>query len=374
MKKITLSGIFLIGAAVLLSAQAQAPGFSNTVHASFGQNASQKDSKVQFFGFTDYFTGNITVGKLIFAGDIAWRLQPSSRGIKTEFIDTNVNVVIQPMKGLDVGLGTNLNWTVGPGPSSGPTWSAYNRPYYGGINTVNGIPFSGDPDYPLGGFRVINHYAQKAFAVRYTYEKFFEVGFSLPVLQDVNNFNAGLGIKGNINDKFSIGFAYNGPFNAGENYLYLGASTTAVKGFTIGAYWNMLTDTSTTAKDGAQTIGALIDFEVKGFRIKPEGAITFQSDTDWAPAGYAGVDAYMSFTKEILGGINASFGIGSDLVKNDPDNKEKAGGRLDVNPYVVWNINKKHIFSVGVHLTPVWWRDGYSTFGWEIPIAWKVKF
>ncbi|WP_428770980.1 hypothetical protein V1L52_03805 [Treponema sp. HNW] len=374
MKKITLLCMLLIGAAVLLSAQAQAPGFSNTVHASFGQPPAEKNPKIRFFGFTDYFTGNITVGKLIFAGDIAWRLQPSSRGIKTEFIDTNVNVVIQPMKELDIGLGTNLNWTVGPGPSSGPRWSAYNRAYYGGINTDNGISFSGDPDYPLGGFRVINHYAQKAFAVRYTYEKFLEAGFSLPVLHDVNNFNAGLGIKGNINDKFSIGFAYNGPFNAGENYLYLGASTTAVKGFTIGAYWNMRTDTSTTVKDGAQTIGAVLDFEVKGFRIKPEGAITFRSDTDWAPAGYLSVDAYMSFTKEILGGINASLGIGSDLVKNDPGNTQKAGARLDIAPYVVWNINKKHVFSAGVHLTPVWWRNGYSSFGWEIPVAWKVKF
>lgn len=375
MKKITLLCLFLIAAAALLSAQAQVPGFSNTVHASFGQYASQKDSKVQFFGFTDYFTGNITVGKLVFAGDIAWRFVPSSRGIQTEFLDRNVNVVIRPIKELDIGLGTNLNWTVGPGPSSGPTWSAYNRPYYGGINLINGsYSISALNEYPQKGFEVINHYAHQAFAIRYKYENIFEAGFSLPVLDPGRNFNAGLGIKGNIKDIVTLGFAYNGPFNAGKNYLYVGVSTTAVKDFTLGAYWNMLTDTSTAAKDGEQTIGAVIDFEIKGFRIKPEGAITFHSDTDWAPAGYVGVDAYMSFTKEILGGINASLGIGSDRVQNDPDNKEKAGARLDINPYIVWNINKQQALSAGVHLTPVWWRDGYSSFGWEIPIAWKFKF
>lgn len=365
--------MFLIAGAALLSAQAQAPGFSNTVHASFGQSYAEKKSDVQFFGFTDYFTGNITVGKLIFAGDIAWRLEPTAKGIKTEFLETNVNVVIKPINDLDIGLGTNLNWEVGPGPSSGPQWSAYNRPYYGGINSDNGISFSDDSDYPQKGFQVINYYAQKAFGIRYKYKNILEAGFSLPVLRDVNNFNAGLGIKGNIKDIVSIGFAYNGPFNAGENYIYLGATTTAVKGFTIGAYWNMLTDTSTTKKDGSQTVGALIDFEIKGFRIKPEGAITFQSDTDWAPAGYVGVDAYMSFTNDILGGINASFGIGSDRIKNDPENK-KAGGRLDVNPYIVWNIDKKHVLSAGAHLTPVWWRNGDTSFAWEVPIAWKVKF
>ncbi|MGI5174268.1 hypothetical protein H0R92_11810 [Treponema sp. OMZ 840] len=374
MKKLLSVCVIVILSIGLLCAQAQNPGFSNTVHAAFGQPV-QKNSQVRFFGFTDYFTGNISVGKLVFAGDITWQLVPSSGGIQTEFLDRNVNVVIKPIKALDIGLGTNLNWTVGPGPSSGPQWTAYNRLYYGGINLANSPnKISGDKDYPQKGFKVINYYAQQAFAVRYKYENIFEAGFSLPVLRPGKNFNAGVGIRGNIKDKFSIGFAYNGPFNAGENYLYLGVSTTAVKGFTIGAYWNMLTDTSTTVKDGGHTVGALLDFEVKGFRIKPEGAITFWTDTDWGPAGYLGVDAYMSFTKEILGGINASWGIGSDLIKNDPNNLIKAGARLDINPYIVWNINKTNVFSAGVHLSPIWWRNGYSSFAWEIPIAWKLKF
>ena len=374
MKKIALVCMLLITGAALLSAQTQVPGFSNTVHASFGQYAEQKNAKVQFFGFTDYFTGNITVGKLTFAGDITWRFIPSSNGVQTEFLDRNVNLVIMPVKGLDIGLGTNLNWTVGPGPSLGPAWSAYNRPYYGGINLMNSISqVSALPDYPKQGFEVINHYAQQAFAIRYKYKNIFEAGFSLPVLTPGKNFNAGMGIKGNIKDIVSIGFAYNGPFNAGKNYLYLGASTAAVKGLKIGAYWNMLTDSSDKTKDGAQTIGAVIDFEIKGFRIKPEGAVTFHSNNDWGPAGYVGVDAYMSFTKELLGGINASFGIGSARINNNSENKSP-GGRLDINPYMVWNINKKHVLSLGAYLTPVWWRDGYSTFGWEIPIAWKVKF
>lgn len=375
MKKIIGSLVFSVLAISALSAQAQIPGFSNTVHASFGQSYTKKKPKVEFFGFTDYFTGNVTVGKLVFAGDIAWQLIPTSRGINTRFIDPNLNVVITPIKNLDIGLGTNLDWTVGPGPSSGPAWSAYNMPYYGGLNLKNAPEkVSSDRDYPTGGFKVINYYAQKAFAVRYKYKNILEAGVSLPSLKDTDNFNAGLGIKANVKDKFTIGFAYNGPFNAGENYLYLGTHISAVKNFIIDAYWNMLTDSGTTQHDGANTVGGAIAFTVRKFYIKPEFAVTLWSDTDWAPAFYAAVNSHIYFSKEIRGGLKASWGLGSDLVKNDPDNKITAGARLDLNPHIVWFIDKKNVFSAGVHIIPMWWRDGTNTFAWEIPVAWKFLF
>jgi len=368
MKKFALR-ICLVFAAALLTAQAQKPGFSNTVHAAFGQNPVLRNPKIEFFGFTDYFTGNITVGKLTFAGDLTWQLVPTGRGVKTDFLDRNVNVVFAPAKSFDIGLGTNLNWTVGPGPSSGPRWSAYNTPYYGGINLENSTEqVSGDQDYPKRGFKVINHYADTAFAVRYKYQNIFEIGFSLPVLHPGYNFNAGIGIKGNINDKFSVGFAYNGPFGAGKNYLYLGLTTSAVEGFTIGAYWNMLTDSGAARKDGASTIGVLLDFEVKRFRLMPEGAVTFWSNTAFGPAGYVAIDTEMSFSKEVLGGLKASWGIGSAGGAPQP------GGRIDINPYIVWNINKTNKLSVGAQLIPVFRRSGYYTFGWQVPIAWTLKF
>ena len=133
MKKIAAACALALASFALLSAQAQVPGFSNTVHAAVGQSV-EKNAQIKFLGFTEYFTGNVTVGKITFTGDIAWQLIPGSGGLETRFADHNVNVVINPVKGLDIGLGTNLNWTVGPGPSSGPQWSAYNKPYYGGIN------------------------------------------------------------------------------------------------------------------------------------------------------------------------------------------------------------------------------------------------
>lgn len=132
-------------------------------------------------GFTEYFTGNITVGKITFAGDIAWQLIPGSGGLETRFADHNVNVVITPVKGFDIGLGTNLNWTVGPGPSSGPQWSAYNKPYYGGINLENAqTSVSPDSNYPRRGFEVINYYAKKAFGLRYRYQNILKPAFRFP--------------------------------------------------------------------------------------------------------------------------------------------------------------------------------------------------
>jgi len=373
MKKIAAACALALASFALLGAQAQVPGFSNTVHAAVGQSV-EKNAQIKFLGFTEYFTGNVTVGKITFAGDIAWQLIPGPGGLETRFDDHNVNVVINPVKGLDIGLGTNLNWTVGPGPSSGPKWSAYSKAYYGGINLENAqTPVSPDPNYPRKGFEVINYYAKKAFGIRYRYQNIFEAGFSLPELTSSNNFNAGIGLKANIRDKFSIGFAYNGPFNRGKNYIYVGASTSALKNFNFGVYWNMLTDTRATAHDGANTVGTVIDFTVKNFlRIRPEGAVTFWSDPSWAPAAYLAVRVASDFTKELTGGLNASWGLGSDL-KDDPNNV-KAGARFDINPYILWTINKTHILSFGAQLTPVLWRDKTYTFGWQIPIAWKVYF
>ena len=133
MKKIAAACALALASFALLSAQAQVPGFSNTVHAAVGQSV-EKNAQIKFLGFTEYFTGNVTVGKITFTGDIAWQLIPGPGGVETRFGDHNINVVINPVRGFDIGLGTNLNWTVGPGPSSGPQWSAYDKPYYGGIN------------------------------------------------------------------------------------------------------------------------------------------------------------------------------------------------------------------------------------------------
>lgn len=372
MKKIAAACALALASFALLGAQAQVPGFSNTVHAAVGQSV-EKNAQIKFLGFTEYFTGNVTVGKITFTGDIAWQLIPGPGGVETRFGDHNINVVINPVRGFDIGLGTNLNWTVGPGPSSGPQWSAYDKPYYGGINLENAqTSVSSDPNYPRRGFEVINYYAKKAFGLRYRYQNIFEVGFSLPELTSSNNFNAGIGLKANIGDKFGIGFAYNGPFSRGKNYIYVGASTSALKSFDIGVYWNMLTDTSATAHDGANTVGTVIDFRIRNVRIRPEGAVTFWSDPSWAPAAYIAVQAAVDLTSGLTGGLNASWGLGSDL-KDDPNNV-KAGARFDINPYILWTINKAHMLSLGAQLTPVLWRDKTYTFGWQIPIAWKVYF
>ena len=372
MKKIAAACALALASFALLGAQAQVPGFSNTVHAAVGQSV-EKNAQIKFLGFTEYFTGNVTVGKITFTGDIAWQLIPGPGGVETRFGDHNINVVINPVRGFDIGLGTNLNWTVGPGPSSGPQWSAYDKPYYGGINLENAqTSVSSDPNYPRRGFEVINYYAKKAFGLRYRYQNIFEVGFSLPELTSSNNFNAGIGLKANIGDKFGIGFAYNGPFSRGKNYIYVGASTSALKSFDIGVYWNMLTDTSATAHDGANTVGTVINFRIRNVRIRPEGAVTFWSDPSWAPAAYIAVQAAVDLTSGLTGGLNASWGLGSDF-KDDPNNV-KPGARFDINPYILWTINKAHILSFGAQLTPVLWRDKTYTFGWQIPIAWKVYF
>jgi len=96
MKKIVAVCALALASFALLSAQAQVPGFSNTVHAAVGQSV-EKNAQIKFLGFTEYFTGNVTVGKITFTGDIAWQLIPGPGGVETRFGDHNINVVINPV-------------------------------------------------------------------------------------------------------------------------------------------------------------------------------------------------------------------------------------------------------------------------------------
>lgn len=411
-KQLGWIGLLLISTSMMFG-QIQPKGFSNTVLTGISTGTSDyginslRDAKTQFIGFTDYFTGNISVGKITFAGDIAWNIHFDS-GMKTNFLGWNTNVVINPFQGFDVGVGTNLYWTVGPGPSFGPFYSAYATPYYAGIlgeqnvpqglgilssllnlgnlgnlgNILGGISNSATSQTPLGAQQVNNTIANKSVGIRYTFKDIFQVGFALHDGASDQAFYSGIGAKVMIKDMASIGFVYNGSFSdKTANDIYLGASITAVKGFLIDAWWDFRLPSTKNAKDSHNLLGARLSFEQGGFMFKPEFSVTFHGkDVRLAPSMYVGLDTYMSINKEILAGLKASWGLGSDYIEpSGAQNTVKAGARLNINPYVVWNIAKNHKLSAGLHLNPVWWRtedaNGKRTsFQWALPIAWTYSF
>ncbi len=365
MKKIVIASIILLLAGSFSFAQEQVLGFSNTVYTGVGtggmldSNLPEKggDSDVSFDGIVDYFTANIRADGITIAGDIAWSLFADGK-LEAEILEWNFNAVMSPFANFDVGVGTNLDWTVGPKPFSGPSYSAYEVPEYAGLGILNNS---------VG--KVVNHFADDAIAVQYSFDDLILVGAGLNGgLQPPygsGTLGAGFGIKANILELFTIGFAYNGSFKDTGNIFYVGSSLYLVDGFDIDIWANIEPKNNTS-------VGGRVSFYKDAFRFAPEYTITFWSQDNKGVSMFAAIVAEMSLSDDILVGVNASWGLGSDA--NTESDASDAGARLNITPHFVWNLNERNRLSIGANLIPVWWQDDTSEFFWSIPISWRVLF
>lgn len=382
MKKILMLCMVSMLIGGLAFSQAQDPEFSNTVYTDFGNadyfghnggrsygfELDRNDTDVRFHGFTNYFTAHIDLGKLIIAGDIIWNIGFDD-GFATAIYEPNFNVVMQPFTGLDIGVGTNLEWEVGPAPSDGPIYSAYDVPYYAGLAWVDGN---------ASERRVQNYFADTSLAVRYAFEDLIQVGFALHGGATSKNFDAGLGIKATIRDLFTLGFAYNGPFKtATTNSIYVGSTISAIDNLLLDVWWNLVPNGTGDDTSGNGTVGARFGFHKDAFYLAPEFSMTLWNEKNKSLSMYIALDTHMSITTTMLAGLKASWGLGSDPDTNDDTNS--AGARLNINPYFIWNLSETNKLSVGVNFMPVWWQTKDAAgdkldFFWSIPIAWKVNF
>ncbi|MFI3257234.1 MAG: hypothetical protein R3Y36_02925 [Spirochaetales bacterium] len=350
MKKIIFLCILTVTVGGFAFAQEQDPGFSNTLYTGFGtasvaipdnQPAFNKSDEVIFEGFVDYFSANVTVGNLVIAGDIAWSLGYNGNFETAKFYEWNFNAVMNPIAGLDIGIGTNLDWTVGPAPTYGPSYTAYTIPSYAGLGIWN------------ADGAVVNTFADKAMAIRYTFADIIQAGFGL---NNDNGQGYGLGVKANILDLFHLGFAYNGTFKEGDSNFYVGSSLFIVDGFDIDIWFNHYSLVNTT-------IGGRVSFYKNNFFFAPEGSVTLWDANNRSLSAYAGLDMYMSITSKMLLGAYFSWGYG-----------DEAGTRLNANPYFIWNITNAHSIAIGANLMPLWPESGDLDFYWNVPISWRVRF
>ncbi len=361
MKKLLLIFVAMILISGISFAQSQEPGFSNTIYTGVG-SGSMLDSnaprqggadQVHFEGFVNYFTANIQASGITIAGDIAWVLLEQG-SFSATIQEWNFNAIMSPFTGFDIGVGTSLEWEVGPKPFDGPEYSAYSVPEYAGLGIF--------PSVSAG--RVSNHFADDAIAVRYEYADLFVVGAGLNGGLS-NDIGAGIGIQGNILDLFTLGFAYNGAFGQTGNNFYVGSNIFVLDGFDLDLWANFAQGVNTT-------IGGRLGFNHQGFRIEPEFSAIFWDQNNKGNSFYAAVVTEYSLSDTMLLGLNASWGLGSDI--NTSSDLSDSGARVNVSPHFVWNVSNAQRLAVGINLIPVWWQDATSEFYWSIPISWKVSF
>ncbi|MDY5047520.1 MAG: hypothetical protein SPE87_07185, partial [Treponema porcinum] len=283
MKKLLIGAAVAALAAFGASAQVMpASGVENTLWTGLGSPFS---GDAKYFGFVDTLQARVDVGKFTVEGMLNWgalsywetdddfdkfiftntetnalnrhyydgykkTVTGYSNAIKsqTEQDSYYVNFLWHPVNNFDFGMGTKLNWRVGPAPTYGSwVWGSDAHIRQGGFSTAyNDKPGSAychfTPDAPgsadvVGFVHYANTYAKKAIGARYNYQGDFglQIGAAIPDGADTDSPVMNLGVELRPVDWLSIATAYEGLLQKRGDF-YAGV-TVGAKSFILDAYF-----------------------------------------------------------------------------------------------------------------------------------------
>ena len=211
-KLLVLFNVFLLGSSILFAQVLSSTGVKNTLSTSFGlpyANTDVSDRDVRFFGLLETLQIRYDVGKFTAEGMLNWGALANwsaedggdaftfaHTGI-TPFYYTNnhtagggwwtkptidgyyVNFIFHPTKNIDLGMGTRLNWVIGPAPSSlDDYWGYKAHLVQGGLKDA--APGNADvAGYTYYANCYTSYYqtnTKAALAARFRYEDFIEAG------------------------------------------------------------------------------------------------------------------------------------------------------------------------------------------------------
>ena len=397
MKKILgMAAALLLCSATIFAQVLPASGIQNTVSASFGlpldnvNNANREG--VRFYGLLDTLQARFdisvfTVEGMLNWGALCWNPVDAKfntfKITKTEITPywyTNhwsqggwwtsgntasyyVNFLMHPFKGVDLGMGTRLDWVVGPAPSSyGHYWEPYAHIVQGGLKDAA----PGDADV-VGYTYYANNYTswyagntRASLAARYCYKDILEIGLALPsgVTVSAPAFNAGF--KLHPLDMFTIAIACDGIVQNTVN-LYTGLNfdfDVIILDAWLGL--NMRGDGSTlfpnTQNAGRWGTGAAITLSISqiGLTLRPEVGFTFYNYADYSNAWYLGGRLDWAVGKQFVFGAWSSIAFGAENINwhnvNSPVYNVtcnwNGGSIFDIRPDITFVLDKHHSFTV----------------------------
>ena len=435
MKKILVAATAALFALTTASAQVmQNPGVENTVFSGFG---SPLIGDPVYYGLLDTIQARIDVGKFTVEGMLNWGLlaNTDNEGDLDNFTfkhtdrnalgyhygyaagddlkdgdgkkvayngyvsgqtltdDYYINFLWHPFSNFDVGMGTKLNWKVGPAPRYGSwLWEYGAHVRQGGFSTkyddrhgsVGEYQFT--PDAPgsadvVGFVPYANRFAKKAIGVRYLYEGDFTVQFgaAIPDGTNTDNFRTNLGAQFQF-EYFGLSLAYEGFFQKDGNF-YAGA-TFGVKQFYFDVYfaWDSIDNDNgdDDVKDMSYSTGATmtINFEKIGITLKPESTFNWFENSDYTPAWYAGCTLLWELNEKFTVDVYSSFAIGSKNKNWDDYEYSKdwsTGNIFTIRPDLTFYLNKNHSFSAYVNSEHRESFDGKSRWCWSTGGYWTYK-
>ena len=384
MKKLVLVLVMAFSVMALSAQVMGSNGVKNTVWSGFGTPDSDNQD-VNWYGITDTLQARVDIAQFTIEGMINWGLLTSFDGgtrvfeytPKTAFYAANrssqsvstviddaitdayyVNFLWHPIKGLDLGAGTRLEWKIGPAPAcSDFYWGPKAHVKQGGLKyagpnatavTPGATDVAGFVYYPNTYTSTIRGYRKPgSLGLRYKFQDIFEGGIAIPSGTDVDNFSFNAGIKIQPIDLFNVSFAYEGICKS-EGHLYVGSQFFLQKNFTLNAYFAMNNvGGNENLKNGVNGFGLSAVYNVKSLplTITPEFGMTFYENEDYSNAFYVGSGLDYALNKQFSLGTWVSFAWGAYNKKwaDNPVTEDWNGGNVfAIRPTLTMDVNKNN--------------------------------
>lgn len=359
----------------------QSSGVNHTLWTGFGaplDNVNNDDrSKFRFYGFIETLQARIDIGKFTVEGMLNWGALTEWDGKSfTSFTFSNtrrnpfwytnrndqggwwtngetdgyyVNFLFHPFDGFDVGMGTRLEWKIGPAPSSlGNYWQPYAHVVQGGLKDA--VPGNADV---VGFTYYANTYTgwyngntKASLGIRYRLEDFFEVGITIPsgTTTSAPVFNAALMIH--PLDFFTASISYEGILQGNGNFYT--ALSLFLTNFTLDAYLG-INGIGGESNDSRLGIGTAIAWEIPkiSMSLRPEVGFTLWENEKFTPAFYFGGRIDIELVEKIILGAWTSLAWGAYNKDWKNVNESWFGGFIfDIRPDFTFKISAHNNISV----------------------------
>ncbi len=413
---------FLLSSSLLFAQVLSSSGVKNTLSTSFGlpyANVDASGRDVRFYGLLETLQIRYDVGKFTAEGMLNWGALANwdvddggdaftfaNTGI-TPFYYTNnhtagggwwtnpliegyyVNFIFHPTKNIDLGMGTRLNWVIGPAPSSlDDYWGYKAHLVQGGLKDA--APGNADvAGYTYYANCYTSYYqanTKAALGARFRYEDFIEAGIAIPsgVTTSTPLFNAAVSIH--PVDFIRIALAFEGVMRNNGNF-YTGISFD-FKNFLLDTYLAVNFRNRNTLLPGASDgwgnqwgTGAAFTFTIPKIPItlRPEIGFSFYNESEYSMAWYTGARMDFAIGSDFVLGAWSSFAFGAydkrwydkDSVLYHPD---YTGGRIfDLHPDFTWNINKSNALTLYVDYQSLLKFTGENYNTWASGLYWTYK-
>lgn len=409
MKKIlALVAGSLLCAASLFGQVLGSNGIQNTLSTSFGHPYGYIDDNhrpnVRYYGLLDTLQARIDIAQFTVEGMLNWGALTDWDGNNfssfyfanteiTPFYYSNhfdqggwwtngnaesyyVNFLFHPTKNFDLGMGTRLNWKIGPAPSSlGNYWEPLAHVVQGGLK--DGVPGSADVvgyTYYANMYTALYENCTKAaLGARYKYKDVIEAGIAIPsgVTTNAPLFNAA--VKVHPIDLLTASVAYEGILQSKGNF-YAGVSLYLSK-ITIDTYLGLNFRPQQFGGYSEQHwgTGAAVTFDISKIHLvlRPEIGFTFYNYNDYTPAWYSGLRLDYAINQQLAVGGWASLGFGSSNKKWS--DKYTGGYIIDIRPDFSWKINKNNTLSLFIDYQNRKRYDQYIYDVWASGVYWTYK-